>query len=237
MELPAIQEAICTAIRALRLQDSNTYDDYSRETYDKYKETVAAFEFYNALSAQLSSCDLHVLDVGAGELMTARMLSPLGNHNINTYTAVDHKDCPDEHVQTMTKRTQTFRVVPTDYRELMGLPMDFYDVVIIDIEPHGEEIEVYRQVVKHLKPLHLCILKHVGFIDMCGCIYADEFLSKYIEDNKVYDYFAEYHIDIGLRDIFVIMSRNNIDCNLKCQLLAQGKPVQWGSKRKAYTFE
>lgn len=140
MELSVVQDTICAAIRAIRQLDSHKW---CRDTYHKYKETVGAFEFYKALSAQLSSCSLNVLDVGAGELMTARMLCPLGNSNINTYTAVDHKDCPDEHTQNMTKRALNFQVVPTDYRKLIGLPVDFYDVVIIDIEPHGATMRIY----------------------------------------------------------------------------------------------
>jgi hypothetical protein len=36
-----------------------------------------------------------------------------------------------------------------------------YDIVVIDVEPHGREVEVYESK-KYLTDTHLVILKHIG---------------------------------------------------------------------------
>lgn len=233
MNLAAVQNAVCQAITALRKkQDERTSQEYGTEewmdAYHTYKENPESVAVYRGLSAGLSCCAVNVLDVGAGNLMTGRMLC-LRNDNIKTYTAVDHKGCPVDHVQSISSCVQNVQIKKTDYRDLKDVPQNSHDVVIVDIEPHGHEVEVYEEVVKYMKPLHLCILKHVGCLDVYGSGLADKFLAKYLQDERVHDYFAESDLE-GLRDIFIVMSRFDVTCHPMCQAKAKGKPVQWSRK-------
>jgi hypothetical protein len=42
-----------------------------------------------------------------------------------------------------------------------------YDIVVIDVEPHGREVEVYESIKKYLTDTHLVILKHIGHEHRC----------------------------------------------------------------------
>lgn len=80
-----------------------------------------------------------------------------------------------------------------------------FDVVIIDIEPHGREREAYDRV-RHLlkRGAHLCVLKHVAFIDLLAAKFADAFIDRHRD--RVVDYFGEYDSWGSVRDVFVLLS-------------------------------
>jgi hypothetical protein len=84
---------------------------------------------------------------------------------------------------------------------------DTFDIVLIDIEPHGREIEVYENIKHLMNPEHLCILKHVAFIDLFGSAFADRFLDRY--KACVIDSFCDDDKNhfVNMRDVFIVMTR------------------------------
>jgi hypothetical protein len=101
-----------------------------------------------------------------------------------------------------------------------------YDIVLIDIEPHGREIDVYDKIRHLLKPTHMCILKHVASIDLVGAGYADAFIDEHRD--TLWDFFGENDASSadGVRDVFVILS-NEHTRDIKCQHFARGRLAKY----------
>jgi hypothetical protein len=64
---------------------------------------------------------------------------------------------------------------------------------------------------------HLCILKHVGFIDLYGCSHANRFMTRY--EDSMSDYYGET-IGLGVismleyvRDVFIIFGESKTTKN------------------------
>lgn len=170
-----------------------------------YREVLIYSKLGKCLS-QHSTQKLNVLDVGSGELLTAKKLIH-DTSFVNTYTTIDNKIDPSEYIHDIQHCIDTFEYFNIDILKDDFVTDKKYDIVFIDVEPHGKEIEVYERVKHCLSPKHLCILKHVGFIDLYGSYLADRFLSKYEE--HVSDYYAESVRNIistlhQVRDVFII---------------------------------
>lgn len=92
------------------------------------------------------------------------------------YTSIDCTNIPNKALlNPFVKHEHYIKDIFEDSLELSKQ----FDVVFIDIEPHGKEIQVYEKIKHWMKPTHLCILKHVAFIDMFGSTFADRFIQKY----------------------------------------------------------
>lgn len=196
--------------------------------YDRFKMFRFGTLFLEILGKQLLTQEMSILDVGSGLSKSAHLL--IGDAHINKYHSIDREDSPCDSFLisqwNQIKDRQHFR--RDIYKDDLGdLPGDMYDVVIIDIEPHRNEITIYQKIQKHLKETHLCILKCIGHIDLYGSSLADKFIGHFIRSGHVCDYFAETSLNPAYRDIFVIMSRSKTDLNTRCQSLAEGEPTTW----------
>jgi hypothetical protein len=124
-----------------------------------------------------------------------------------------------------------------DYEEAdeSDLESDGYDLLIVDIEPHGDEKKVYETFKRFMKPTHLCILKHVGFIDLYGSAMADWFIDTYLKSRHVHDFFAQEDLDTGFRDVFLIMSSTPVLLDARCQEFATGAAVDKNASQHVKT--
>lgn len=209
----------------LDVDTQKEFDKYRPHILDGFDHNMSYREVlvYNKLGKYLSSGrKLNVLDVGSGKLLTAKKLIQ-NTSFVETYTAIDKNVDANEHGNVIKRFVTNF-----EYRKLDILDEDFstdtkYDIVMIDVEPHGKEIEVYERVKHALSESHLCILKHVGFIDLYGSCLADRFLQKY--EDVVSDYYGECPRTIistlhEIRDIFIVFTpfkttkiRNMLTCD------------------------
>ena len=196
------------------LQESLTY-------YDQYKLYLREHKLYQRLGQTLPD-KVKILDVGSGEGMTTYVfLSKMKDINIE-YVSIDKSREPTRVIKAGFRNFKhTHMNVDIFDTELSISLLHDFDIVLIDVEPHGKEIEVYEIIKNCMKKTHLCILKHVSFIDLYGSCLIDRFIHTYYND--VLDYFAEYDQDWfkQVRDCFVVISSDHSK-NIKCQDFAKG---------------
>lgn len=227
MEGAQFQNCLYRTIKKWR--DTKITDRENWLPYDRFKMCRFSTLFLEILGKQLLTQETSILDVGSGLSKSAHLL--IGNAHINKYHSIDRADSQRDSFLIsqwdQIKDRQHFR--RDIYMDDMNgvLQADTYDVVIIDIEPHRNEITIYQKIQKHLKETHLCILKCIGDIDLYGSSLADKFIGHFIRSGHVHDYFAETSLNPAYRDIFVIMSQSKTDLNTRCQSLAEGEPTTW----------
>jgi hypothetical protein len=211
----------------LEVPDDNLikYRDHILSSFDSnmsYREIL----IYEKLGEYLSKGNkkLNVLDVGSGKLLTAEKLIK-NTSFVNTYTAIDNKVDANDFAKNVKPYVETFEYHNLDILKDTFTSDTRYDIVFIDIEPHSHEIEVYENIKHVLSESHLCILKHVGSIDLDGSSLADKFLTKYEE--QLSDYYGEssgYIISTlhQIRDVFVIFDTTK---TTKIRELLIGDPI------------
>jgi hypothetical protein len=226
-----IQNALeSSIIEALKYRNS-TYlfykdnDSYKKKyflAWDNYNMSVSEKELYNLFSIKFSKIlKPNILDVGSGKHMTATAL--IEYCDINKYLSID-KSLESINYNNITHKINNWIHYDFDIFENKIKDNDLYDIVLIDIEPHGCEIEVYEKVKHLLKDVHLVILKHVAYITGSAGQCADKFIDKY--KNNVYDFYGEY-VTKAIRDVFIIMSKENNPKTKSLQDLVIGKPLTY----------
>ena len=221
----AIQRAVTT------MADVSFNSQEATRLYETYQESQYAHHMLASIFSNLSHTPINILDVGSGRAMTANIA--IANHkNVNIYTAIDRSINASVFICEIQRYIQKFQYIQVDVENadlnITNDVNDLYDVVIIDIEPHGDEVDIYNKISKYMKPTHICILKHVGFIDMHGPFHADRFIANNIE--RIHDYFAQSSLKQGLRDIFIVMSRTPVTLDAQCQKLAKGRLAGYADK-------
>ena len=203
--------------------------------YQTYNETPWSATLTNLLGKHLSASDsvVRVLDVGSGKLCAAINLMT-GNGSNFEYTSVDSKVDAALHDGPLSSILKRRHVMADVFEDVLDVGTDPFDVAILDVEPHGGEALVYEKVKPFMKDSHLCILKHVGYIDLFGSRMADEFLLRYITSGNVRDFFAESDSSSRSRDVFVIMSASEVDLQARCQAHADGDVLRWCDGHPAY---
>lgn len=229
-----LQQSVKAAAQYLRNPSGITEND----EYQLYNECHASVMCYRTLSSALSSERLSILDVGSGELCTAHLLVE-NNKNIKKYTAIDWIKDATNYIHKFSDGIEAFEYIAKDYCELTesDLQRSQYDIVIIDVEPHGREGQVYEKIRPFMKGVHLCILKHVACLDWWGSGLANWFLKHYIEQKLVRDYFAASNFKKGWRDIFIIMTTDPVELQIECQKLALGEPLGRQPGGENYVYE
>lgn len=198
--------------------------------YSKYKLSKRELNLYKQLGMQISG--LSILDIGSGTFMTARAILENSNSNVS-YCSIDKNENinPINILNDLITNNKINHfehhyhdVFETDFDSKLSLTKK-YDIMLIDIEPHGREIEVYEKFKKFMNNEHLCILKHVAFIDLFGSSFADKFIEKY--NYIIKDYFAERDINDEIRDILIVINKCNCKQDLQIQKLAHGNITNW----------
>ena len=192
-------------------------------TYDEYHQTPWGATFVNlvgqGLSAGLSSID--ILDVGSGRSSTFKNLMS-GHQSRGRYMSIDKGVSVKESkslfgcgvldsFQKSHLQADVFKL-PLDWTDecrMLGMPgFEKCKVVILDIEPHGRELDVYDAIVDALDEVHIIVLKCVGSMDTMGMGFADYFLSSMLDRKRLVDYFGVSESNLT-RDVFVIATRHD----------------------------
>lgn len=223
--LAQFRSGLRAAIRELNDADG-TDADWIR-AWDQYNESAPTLAFYGGLVAiEGGGKPLSLLDVGCGMQRTTSMLVDHGL-NLDVYTAIDKRsECGQS--EAMSKISKA-RFVCKNYEEVdeSDLEGGSYDLIIVDIEPHGREEQVYERFKRFMKPVHLCILKHVGSMALYGSAMADRFIDAYLKSGHVHDFYAQEDLQRGFRDVFLIMSSAPVLLDAQCQELALGNVTNW----------
>jgi len=124
------------------------------------------------------------------------------------WSLADEPFAADKQWATLMKRTHisadVFHYTFIPALEKITVGGGKFDVLIIDVEPHGKEMRIYDAVVPFLAKDHLVILKCVGCMDMYGSSLADTFIEKMRERNCVIDTWKTSDSNLT-RDVFVIV--------------------------------
>jgi SAM-dependent methyltransferase len=219
-----MQECLSSSIDILTSFRSKNLMDFRQQymdAFDKYQMSHGEVKLYNNLGKLLTTKrQVHVLDIGCGKGMTVQCflkdaITPI------SYTSVDKNQKPDllnDKIETRNHmKIDVFDV--TDIELELELVPNTYDVIFLDIEPHGNEIQVYERFKPFMKSTHMCILKHVSWLDLFGSNFAENFIDKHY--HQIVDYFAEHTNDTlsETRDTFIIMNEFGTK-NIKCQMKA-----------------
>jgi hypothetical protein len=178
-----------------------------REAYDKFKDTMWAVVFQNLLFEYITDHKrVRVLDVGCGDSRHFQaMCKGIDPDKIIQYTTIDKKSRSGDHIEG-----DIFALTPDELQKYGGE----YDVVIMDIEPHGKELEVYDRVYPLLSTEHVVICKCVGFIDLYGPSLANRFLKELQQNMGIlYTFFGVCELNYLTRDVVAIVNKNGCTCN------------------------
>lgn len=216
-----LQTALYRTIKEWRKQDVSRRENYV--FWDTLKETKFSYVFLKILGSNLFCKRLHVLDVGSGKSSTSRTIA--GDHEVGKYHSIDW-GMEESRFEGKSNDIKHYRMDVYGHDVTKDMPLNTFDVIIIDIEPHGQEIFIYTKLRPAMKATHMCVLKHIGSLDS-GSHMADRFLGHFIDTRNVHDYFAETSLNRGYRDVFVVMSKDPVRLDGKCQRLAVGEPSRW----------
>jgi hypothetical protein len=239
------QNAILSAIAARDSKDYS-FDGKARaevlQLLDRCKqcqtgESSASRVFLTALCTDFE--DVSILDVGSGQMATAKLIVDACS-SVKAYTCIDPEEL-SPNADHIKKKVEIFCHVSKRFEDVVkyDVMQAPYDIVVIDVEPHGREVEVYESIKKYLTDTHLVILKHIGHMNTGGSSIADGFITEYMDKSVVYDYFAQSvlnPLDANFRDIFLIMQKTKCPMVGLCQSQAHGEIYQWcDPELRAYT--
>jgi hypothetical protein len=101
-----------------------------------------------------------------------------------------------------------FDYIHTDTHDM---PFDSFHMIIIDIEPHGREWEIFSNYERYMCEQYIVIFKCIGCMDIIGCKFARQVLKKIHADGKLVDVFAIRSFPTLNRDVIAICSRHPVE--------------------------
>jgi hypothetical protein len=168
----------------------------SEEDYVEYYKNIGKFaleEFEN----------IAILEVGSGHCRTVPYLCSIESDIV--YHSIDLKEFSTElpHYISHTHHKGCAFSEDTDNE----IPIDFFNILIVDIEPHGSEVQLLKKYEKFMKNNYIVILKCVG----CMMSLFNEQFGKaalsYLKYNHILiDYIANGDPFVNA-DIIVMCSR------------------------------
>ena len=176
--------------------------------YDRFKNTEWGVELNRrlglALVARLGR-KVRVLDVGCGA--TGRFFSNL----LLETSAADWEYCSVDLLPRESSHSFGMHVTGDifDAGTVACVPGEF-DVVIVDVEPHGREFEIHEALVKggKLARMHLVVTQCIGRLTTGGPFMADGFVDALVARHRVADLLAVYDWKLT-RDVYAIV---DLDC-------------------------
>jgi len=192
------------------LFDVDSFKKYKNgliDTHKLYRDNMWSVVFHNLLFEHITAnTSVRVLDVGCGESRQFRaMCKGIDTQKVSQYTTID-KESGKEYPLVPHKHI-TCDVFELTTDELMKYGGD-YDILIMDIEPHGKEREVYDIVYPALKPQHIVICKCIGFIDLYGAGMANRFLIELRDRNILHSFWGSCDLSYLTRDVVAIVNKN-----------------------------
>jgi len=118
----------------------------------------------------------------------------------------------DLHVEPqIVKHTHhVFDAFDTGYPDTV-LPLDSFHMMIIDIEPHGREWEIFSNYERYMCEQYIVIFKCIGCMDIVDCDFAQQVLKKIHAFGKLVDVFAISSFPTLNRDVIAICSRHPVE--------------------------
>jgi hypothetical protein len=115
----------------------------------------------------------------------------------------------------------------------LQLPHNTFDVLIVDIEPHGREIELVDIFEPYMKDEYLIIFKCIGNMDLYGSTMADNVLRHLRQASKLCDMFAVTGCNSFklTRDVLAVCTKmsRDFDGTLYESLLKKGRLEDYDS--------
>lgn len=204
--------------------------------YDKYYQSIWGTVFFNLLGEKLLAFSLsrqrklHVLDVGCGASKHfCNMFEGLPDISPDTclYTSIDKEkeltsiettdDINKNRLEWLGQHVDRKHITMDVFDQKNSNTLGDNDLMIIDIEPHGKEWEVYQKFLPYMNQTHMLILKCIGNMCSFGSEYAETFISKVNESEhlKIIDQAAwfwsqekDYEVlNIYPRDVVLVIEK------------------------------
>lgn len=175
------------------------------EAYRGYQQNAWGATLANLLGHNLAAlAPLKILELGSGSYETFKNLTTGIKRSIS-YHSVDKKPSPallsvDCHVHN----------IADVFVDTVELPKDYFNVLVVDIEPHGREIELLDRFEPCMQNEYTIILKCIGDMDVYGSGYADPPLNHLKSKNVLLDAFAVTDMELT-RDVYAVCSRDACD--------------------------
>jgi hypothetical protein len=189
-------------------QNKNIYRDAWLSSYDDYRQTIWGATYMNLLGKHLMKCKdkTNVLELGSGTCRTIQNMTKGNPEAVFEYTSIDRatdSNCfGSRHI-----KANVFDV--SNVSNVLNISDDYrFDILILDVEPHGKEIEIYEKFAMYGAAKHVVILKCVGWMDVFTTSLADRFLYHLKSTNRLVDYFGIGDCDFFTRDVTVVISRD-----------------------------
>ena len=161
-------------------------------------EAIVAKLGSEAIVAKLGSEAIVVFDEPSKCSELTRMLAEL-NTNIGKKVIIIER--PLDHIH------HEFDVFKCNPEDVARIPLCYFHVMIIDIEPHGREIEIFEMFENQMQEEYMIIFKCIASMDMYGNQMADRVLNHLCNSRKLVDVFAVDCGDCNIRDVFAVCSR------------------------------
>ena len=184
--------------------DDRTTEIYCKaflEAYDNYHNTMWGVVFSNLLCEYVMQNipKLNILDIGCGKSTHYKAMS-MGLGNMN-YVSIDKLP------SNVSKNHYTFDIFDETFSEnFHDTFKDTFDIVIIDIEPHGKEVEIYNRILPCMKNEHIVFLKCIGAMDLYGSGLASNLLLE--NKHMLHSYFGMYEFNYIMRDVVAVMKKD-----------------------------
>lgn len=183
-------------------QNKNFYRDAFLSSYDEYRQTIWGATYMNLLGKHLMNKKMNVLELGSGTCRTIQNMTKGNPESAFEYTSID---------RTTDSNCFGSRHIKADVFDVSALDLgdDYcFDILILDVEPHGKEVEIYEKFARYGAAKHVVILKCVGWMGVFTTSLADRFLYHLKSTNRLVDYFGIGDCDFFTRDVTVVVSRD-----------------------------
>jgi len=190
---------------------NNDYIEVFKDAYDNFKRTIWGVIFFNLFGEYILENKINnkikVLDIGSGRSLMFQNIVNGNNPKDNfEYTSIDNKN--ESLLSKECNDMKRYHIKADIFNDIIFLSENF-DILIIDIEPHSREIEIYNKFSKYLSETHLVILQCIGNMDLYGSSLADKFIDHYLREEKIIDYLAINEINYLIRDVLIVLSKTS----------------------------
>lgn len=199
----------------------NEYMKVTRHVYEKWKySNMWEIVLYNLLMEYVlaNNPSVSILDVGSGTSEQFRiMCTGLDTSRIATYTTIDKKPSSEIHnilykeYPEIQSRHKHIEVDVFNSKDELRDCQNQFDILIMDVEPHGKEIDVYNIVYPYMRNEHIVICKCIGFIDLFGSAMANRLLLHMQAMSILHSSFGCCDINYLTRDIIAIVNKNKTE--------------------------
>ena len=184
---------------------ADTYLHKWQSVRQKYVRCHWEILFNNNLGKYLSKNKLtKILEVGCGNYKYSGFNIINKNNGMFEYYGIDTRDIINENYTIIKIDIFEENVIEKLNQRLCD---NYFDVLIIDVEPHGREIQIHDIVSKYMKKNeYLCILRCIGHMDMFGSNAGNYFINEMVKRKLLKDMIAFHSDYLENRDGYLVMT-------------------------------